>query len=42
MASKKNVVTISKLYKARTKLLELLEKQGYDIENYSNFSINNL
>ena len=42
MVSKKKVVIISKLYKARMMLLQLLEKQNYDISNHSNFSINNL
>ena len=42
MSSKKNSVIISKLYKSRNNLLKLLEKQGYNIDDYSNFSINNL
>ena len=42
MASKKNAVIISKLYKSRNNLLQLLKKQNYNIDDYSNFSINNL
>jgi DNA-directed RNA polymerase subunit H (RpoH/RPB5) len=31
---------ISYLYKARKTILELMDKQGYNIEDYANFSIN--
>jgi len=35
-----NTKTISEIYKSRKNILEIMEKQGYNIENYSNFNIN--
>ena len=31
---------ISSIYKARKTILELMDKQGYNVSDYSNFSIN--
>jgi DNA-directed RNA polymerase subunit H (RpoH/RPB5) len=33
-------VLISQIYKSRKIILELMEKQGYDVSGYANFSIN--
>lgn len=33
---------IRRIYRSRTVLLDLMEQQGYDIKNYSNFSVNNV
>ena len=41
MASSTNASkTISRLYHARKNLLELLMSQGYDVEGYTNFGVN--
>ena len=37
-----NSTFISNLYKSRKNLLNILEKQGYDITKYENFSINEI
>jgi DNA-directed RNA polymerase subunit H (RpoH/RPB5) len=37
---KENSLTISNLYKSRKILLELLESRGYDIDEWNDFSIN--
>tara|TARA_B110000285_G_scaffold179138_1_gene201659 strand:+ start:629 stop:1255 length:627 start_codon:yes stop_codon:yes gene_type:complete len=33
---------IRRIYRSRTVLLDLMEQQGYDTKNYSNFSVNNV
>ena len=33
---------ITQLYKSRNILLNLLEKQGYEVEDYKNFSLNEI
>ena len=33
---------ITSIYKSRTTLLQQLEKQGYNTEDYSNFSMNEI
>lgn len=40
MASQNTSSLISQIYKSRVVLLELMEKQGYDIKDYEGFSIN--
>jgi DNA-directed RNA polymerase subunit H (RpoH/RPB5) len=40
MASQNSSILISHIYTSRKTILELLEKQGYNIDDYSNFSIN--
>jgi len=40
MQSQNHSSLISSLYKARKTILELMDKQGYNIDDYSNFSIN--
>ena len=40
MASQLSSVLISQIYKSRNTILELMNKQGYNTEDYSNFSIN--
>jgi len=40
MASENSSSLISSIYKSRKIILELMEKQNYNIEDYSNFSIN--
>ena len=40
MASQNISSLISNIYKSRTVLLDLMEKQGYDISEYEGFSIN--
>ena len=40
MQSQNHSSLISSVYKARKTILELMDKQGYNIEDYSNFSIN--
>jgi len=39
---KENSLTISNIYKSRKILLELLETRGYDIEEWNDFSINEI
>ena len=39
MASQNSSVLISHIYTSRKTILELMEKQGYNISDYSNFSI---
>ncbi len=40
MASQNSSSLISSIYKSRKIVLELMQRQGYDIDEYSNFSIN--
>jgi len=40
MQSQNHSSLISSVYKARTTILALMDKQGYNIDDYSNFSIN--
>lgn len=40
MAQQQYSTTISQIYKSRNVLLELLDKQGYDIRDYEEFSVN--
>jgi len=40
MQSQNHSSLISSVYKARKTILELMEKQGYNVDDYSNFSIN--
>jgi len=40
MQSQNHSSLISSVYKARKTILELMDKQGYNIDDYSNFSIN--
>lgn len=40
MSSQNSSVLISHIYTSRKIILELLEKQGYNVNDYSNFSIN--
>jgi DNA-directed RNA polymerase subunit H (RpoH/RPB5) len=40
MQSQNHSSLISLVYKARKTILDLMDKQGYNIEDYSNFSIN--
>ena len=40
MASQNNSSLISQVYKSRTVILDLMEKQGYDISEYKGFSVN--
>jgi DNA-directed RNA polymerase subunit H (RpoH/RPB5) len=40
MTSQNASILISTVYNSRKNVLELMEKQGYNIEDYSNFSIN--
>lgn len=40
MTSQNSSAMISTVYKSRKNILDLMEKQGYNIEDYSNFSIN--
>ena len=40
MASQNSSVLISHIFTSRKVVLELMEKQGYNIDDYSNFSIN--
>ena len=40
MTSQNTSILISTVYNSRKNVLELMEKQGYNIEDYSNFSIN--
>lgn len=42
MATQNTSTLISQIYKSRTILLELLEKQGYNIGEYNGFSINEI
>ena len=40
MSSQNSSVLISDIYKSRKIILELMLKQGYNVKDYSNFSIN--
>lgn len=40
MASQNTSSLISQIYKSRSVLLELMKKQGYDIQDYQGFSVN--
>jgi DNA-directed RNA polymerase subunit H len=40
MASQNSSVLINQIYNSRKIILELMEKQGYNVNDYSNFSIN--
>jgi len=40
MQSQNHSSLISSIYKARRTILDLMDKQGYNIDDYSNFSIN--
>jgi DNA-directed RNA polymerase subunit H (RpoH/RPB5) len=40
MASQNSSSLISSIYKSRKTILELMEKQNYNVDDYSNFSIN--
>ena len=40
MASQNSSILISHIYNSRRVVLELMEKQGYNVNDYSNFSIN--
>jgi DNA-directed RNA polymerase subunit H (RpoH/RPB5) len=40
MASQNSSVLISQIYTSRKTILELMDKQGYNINDYENFSIN--
>ena len=40
MTSQNSSILISTVYNSRKNVLELMEKQGYNVEDYSNFSIN--
>jgi len=40
MASQNSSVLISQIYNSRKIILELMDKQGYNINDYANFSIN--
>jgi ribosomal protein S8 len=40
MQSQNHSSLISYIYKARKTILELMDKQGYNISDYNNFSIN--
>jgi len=40
MTSQNSSILISTVYKSRKVSLELMEKQGYNVDDYSNFSIN--
>jgi light-regulated signal transduction histidine kinase (bacteriophytochrome) len=40
MQSQNHSSLISSVYKARRTILELMEKQGYNVDDYFNFSIN--
>jgi DNA-directed RNA polymerase subunit H (RpoH/RPB5) len=42
MATQNTSTLISQIYKSRTVLLELLEKQGYNIGEYNGFSVNEI
>ena len=35
-----HAILISTVYKSRKTILELMEKQGYNVDDYTNFSIN--
>ena len=40
MASQNTSTLISQIYKSRSVLLELMQKQGYDTQGYQGFSVN--
>jgi len=40
MASQNSSILISNIYNSRKVILELMKKQGYNVNDYSNFSIN--
>ena len=39
MASQNSSVLISQIYKSRNTILELMGKQGYNVDDYANFSV---
>jgi len=39
---KQTSFTVSKIYKSRKNLLNILEKRGFDISDYNNFGINEI
>ena len=40
MASQNTSVLISNIYNSRKNILDLMAKQGYNINDYANFSVN--
>ena len=40
MASQNSSILISHIYNSRKIVLELMQKQGYNVNDYANFSIN--
>ena len=40
MASQNSSILISNIYNSRKVILELMKQQGYNVNDYSNFSIN--
>ena len=42
MSQKHTSTTISKIYKSRNILLNILEKRGFDTSEYKNFGINEI
>jgi DNA-directed RNA polymerase subunit H (RpoH/RPB5) len=40
MSSQNSSILISQIYNSRKIILELMEKQGYNVNDYSNFSVN--
>jgi len=40
MASQNSSILISHIYNSRKNVLDLMKKQGYNVNDYSNFSIN--
>ena len=40
MASQNSSALISTIYNSRKNILELMEKQGYNVNDYSKFSVN--
>ena len=40
MTSQSSSILISSVYKSRKVILELMEKQGYNVNDYANFSVN--
>ena len=42
MVTTNSSVLISKIYQSRKNILELMERQGYDVSGYANFSVNEI
>ena len=40
MASQSSIIPISHLFNSRKNILELMGRQGYNVDDYANFSIN--